>query len=210
VIAFVRIRNLGVTDKEDGDLCFISATATAAAPNCVVDPKLDVTRPAWSPDGQAILVSAKPVVKPLQSDLLEYTSNLPSSGNAKTWTSLGLVTTSMHGSRAGDAVDTAAWSPDQGKQVAFGANWKSNGFHLVLVDVAQDVLKPKTAKAFLQVRACEVAYLTPTELVVNQRDNTCGQAGVLARLDVSKPDRLTPLSSLGLGAEHPVLSPTPP
>lgn len=208
VVAFARIRNLTVPGKIDGDLCFIPVTANAAVPSCIVDPTTNVSRPAWSPDGQAILVTSAPVVGATQTDLLEYTSNQPSSGNAKSWNSLGLVTAGMHGKRTGEQVWIAAWAPD-GKQVAFGATWGSTTFHLVLVDAAQDVLAKKP-KSLSKVAACEVTYLTQTQLAVVQRDGDCGKPRLLARVDLANPDRLVPLSKLSLGAEFPALSPSPP
>jgi len=208
IVAFARIRNITVPGKVDGDLCFVPVTANAAVPSCIVDPKLNVSRPAWSPDGQAILVTAAPVVGARQTDLLEYTSNQPSSGNAKSWNSLGLVTASMHGKRVGEQVWIAAWAPD-GKQVAFGATWGSTTFHLVLVAAAQDVLAKKFT-SLPKVAACEVTYLTQTELAIVQRDGDCGKPRLLARVDLAIPDRLVPLSKLSVGAEFPALSPTPP
>ena len=115
----------------------------------------------------------------------------------------------MHGQRAGDLIDTVAWAPD-GKSVALSANWGSNAYHVVFVGVAQDVLDPKKVVSLVRVRSCEIAFLSQTQLVINQRDNTCQQPGVIVRFDPSKPDKLTPLTKLGLGAEHPVLSPTAP
>jgi hypothetical protein len=205
VIAFIRTKKSG----KDSDLCFIPVTASAGAPSCIVDPSTFVTRPAWSPDGQAILVIGVDLKAPQQRELVEYTSNTPSSGNAKNWNSLGFVTDKMHGKRATDYVDEVAWAPD-GKSVAFSANWGSNAFHVVFVAVAQDVLDPKKVVSLVRVRACEIGFLTQSQLVVNQRDNVCEEPGVLVRFDASKPDKLTPLTKLGLGAEHPVLSPTAP
>jgi hypothetical protein len=207
IVAFIRTKNPGAKN-EDGDLCFIPISASAGAPSCIVDPATSVSRPAWSPDGQAILVVG-PDAKRQQLELVEYTSNKPSSGDAKNWNSLGFVSDKMHGQRVGDRIDTVAWAPD-GKSVALSANWGSNAFHVVFVAAAQDVLDPKKAVSLVRVRACELAYLLPNQLAINQRDNACEQPGVIVRFDPSKPDKLTPLTKLGLGAEHPVLSPSAP
>jgi len=72
------------------------------------------------------------------------------------------------------------------------------------------VLDQKKVSSLVRVRACEVAYLLPNQLVVNQRDNACKEAGLLVRLDPAQPDKITPLSKLGLLAEHPALSPIAP
>src|SRR5207244_1799614 len=97
-----------------------------AAPraSCIVAPDASVDRPAWSPDGRAILVVAADPVGPNQTELLAYTSVRPSSPRAADWRSQGLVTDGLHGKLAGEGVAFAAFSPD-GTRVAFAANWSS-------------------------------------------------------------------------------------
>jgi Tol biopolymer transport system component len=171
-----------------------------------VDPDHNVSRPAWAPDGQAILVVSNDTVDQQQVELLEYTSAKPSSGKPPDWNDQGLVTDGMHGKKPGDEVVAAAWSPD-GTQVAVTANWRTGVAQLYLVQSQQDQLGK--AKSVPGVRGCEVSWRSDgAELALTQRDALCDQPGVIVRIDPATPKEAVTLTKLG--AENPTWSPVPP
>src|SRR5262249_34444877 len=111
VVAFVRA---GLTSpggpSGDLDLCFARTDRVNQQPSCIVDPTTSVDRPAWSPDGRAIVVTTG--LPNNVTELQLYTSTVPSSGNRATWQNQGVKTQSMHPARAGTQVLSSAFSPD--------------------------------------------------------------------------------------------------
>ena len=202
VIAFVR----GNADRSDYDLCFIRVDSKKGNPRCIADPEHNVSRPAWAPDGHAILVVSSDPVDAQQVELLEYTSPNPSSGKPPDWISQGLVTDEMHGKQPGDQVVSSAWSPD-GEQVAFTANWGSGVVRLFLAPAKDDELdKGKPIEA---VTGCEVAWRSDgLELAVTQRDAVCDQPGTIIRVDPADPSKQVVLTKAG--ASNPAWNPLPP
>ena len=202
VIAFVR----GNADRSDYDLCFIRVDSKKGSPRCITDPEHNVSRPAWAPDGHAILVVASDPGDTQQVELLQFTSPNPSSGKPPDWISQGLVTDEMHGKRPGDQVVSAAWSPD-GEQVAFTANWGSGVVRLFLAPSKNDELdKGKPVEA---VTGCEVAWRSDgLELAVTQRDAVCDQPGTIIRVDPANPREQVVLTKAG--ASNPAWNPLPP
>ena len=204
VIAFVR----GASRSAEHDLCFVRLANPKDA-SCVHDAKLDVSRPAWSPAGDLIALIAGPAVRgttaePVELELM-HTSH-PSSPNASSWKSLGLVTSKLHGKRATDAVWSAAFRPD-GKRLAVSANWGSDFFHLFLLPVSgTHIGKPVSLP---RIESCELAWRPDgLELALVQRDATCSQFGTIVRVDVAHPGRRSVLTKLG--AANPAWDPAAP
>jgi hypothetical protein len=177
--------------------------------SCLRDAKLDVSRPAWSPRGDLITLVAGPAVRgttaePVELELLQTTH--PYSPNASSWKSLGLATSKLHGSRATDAVWSAAFRPD-GKRLAISANWGADFFHLFLVPVSGSHLGK--AVSVSRIESCELAWRPDgLELALVQRDATCTQFGTIVRVEVAHPGRRSVLTKLG--AANPAWDPAPP
>ena len=204
VIAFVR----GASRTAEHDLCLVRLANPKDA-SCVHDAKLDVSRPAWSPSGNLIVLVAGPAVRttaaqPIELELLQ--SKHPSSPNASTWHSLGLVTKGLHGKRATDAVWSAAFRPD-GKRLAVSANWGADYFHLFLLPVhGTRIGKPVSLP---RIESCELAWRPDgLELAIVQRDATCSQFGTIVRVEVAHPGRRSVLTKLG--ASNPAWDPATP
>jgi hypothetical protein len=158
---------------------------------------VSVQRPAWSPDGSAILaVALQPGAN--QSELLEYTSARPNSTRPSDWRSQGLVTDSMHGSGRGEGVLSAAWAPN-GKSVAIAANWGAADprfFHVFLAPTSAGVLS-RPEPVVPQIRACAVAWRSDSaELAVMQADD-CGLGiGAILRVNPISSASQVPLRQL--------------
>jgi beta-lactam-binding protein with PASTA domain len=204
VIAFVR----GASRSAEHDVCFVRLANPGNA-SCLPDKRLDVSRPAWSPTGELLTLVAGPAVRgptaePVELELLRTTH--PSSPNASSWKSLGLVTSKLHGRRATDAVWSAAFRPD-GKRLAVSANWGADYFHLFLLPVSgTHVGKPVSLS---RIESCEVAWRPDgLELALVQRDATCSQFGTIVRVEVAHPGRRSVLTKLG--AANPAWDPAPP
>ena len=199
IVAFIR-RNVGADGQGgDKDLCFARVSASPVTGTCIVDPKVDVDRPAWSSDGSAILVVATDPTDPNQTELLEYTSPAPSSGRPSDWVSQGLVTNGWHGKRRGEGVLFAAWAPD-GKQVAIVANWGAVNpefFSVFQSPVSQDQLgRPRAVVP--RIRACEVAWRSDSgELAVTQADDCSRGSGAIVRVDPTNSAVQVPLVPVG-------------
>jgi beta-lactam-binding protein with PASTA domain len=187
VIAFIR-RTPTSSGGADGDLCFVRTSSTLHQGACIKDPKFNVDRPTWSPDGRAIFVIASDNSNPSQVELGEYTTARPFSSSPGDWAWQGLITSKMHGPGGHNDVIYAAFSPD-GTQVALITNWLNNSiFRLFTASWKNDQLGTPQA-VVPTVRACEVAWRADGgEIIVTQADNGCslGQ-GALVRLALSQP-----------------------
>jgi hypothetical protein len=205
-IAFVREKPVPGQKTTQGDLCFISARATGDVPNCLIDPSSNVQRPAWNPDGTKIVAMSQPTTptpgKPARLDLELFTSQRANSPSAGDWNAQGVLTDKIEPAKS-RFVLFAAFSQD-GKALAFTANYVTGLFHLFVAPVADGVPAIDKAKALVRVAACEVAWRPSGLLAIVQRDaQTCSQQGVIARIDPRKPAQITPLTKIGLGAENP-------
>ena len=165
--------------KTDGDLCFVRTSSTLRQGSCIKDPAFNVDRPAWSPDGRAILVVATDPKDANQTELGEYTSAKPFSSSPADWQWQGLITDKMHGKKAGEGVLYAAFSPD-GTQVAIVANWAGTNLSLFRVFTAGwsngQMGTPKGVTP--SIRACEVAWRSDSgELAVTAADNCASGQG---------------------------------
>ena len=198
VIAFIR-RTPTSSGGSDGDLCFVSVASTLRQGVCIKDPSFSVDRPTWSPDGRAILVVAVDPKDANQSELGEYTTANPNSPNTKDWVWQGLVTDKMHGTKAGEGILFAAFSPD-GKTVALVANWgvqNTSLFKIFTAAWAGGQLGTPTPVA-PAIRACEVAWRSDSqELVVTQADSCNSGQGAIVRVKLSDPGTVTTLRAAG-------------
>jgi len=203
VVAFVSNRG---SRPDDYDLCFARLDTTNTAPKCIADRDVNVSRPAWSPDGRSLVVTASDGP---QTELLLLTSAIPSSGVAGDWTPQGLITDGMHKDRRTDQVLSSAFSPD-GTRLAFSANWKSTTFTLWMLPVADGVIGTKPEQQPF-VAACELAWRPDSaELVIAQRNSTCDERGRIVRVDPAKPNSQTLLSRLDAASGSPVWAPPAP
>jgi beta-lactam-binding protein with PASTA domain len=200
VVAFVSNRG---SRPDDYDLCFARIDRSQQKPRCIADRDVNVSRPAWSPDGRSLLVTASDGP---QTELLLLTSVVPSSGTPSDWTAQGLITNAMHKDRKTDQVLSSAFSPD-GTKLAFSANWKSTTFTLWLVDVTNGVIGTE-AKQQPYIAACELAWRPDGgELAIAQRNSTCDERGRIVRVDPAAPNAQTLLSRLDAASGNPAWAP---
>jgi beta-lactam-binding protein with PASTA domain len=206
VIAFIR-RTPTSAGGTDGDLCFVAAASTLRQGVCITDSNFSVDRPTWSPDGRAILVVTVDPKDANQTELGEYTTASPSSPNTKDWVWQGLVTDKMHGTKPGEGILFAAFSPD-GKTVALVANWAETNLSLFKIFTATwagGQLGTPTAVT-PAIRACEVAWRGDSgELAVTQSDNCSSGQGAIVRVKLSDPGTVTTLRAAG--AQNPTWQP---
>jgi beta-lactam-binding protein with PASTA domain len=194
IVAFSR-RESG----SDRDLCFVNVRTGPASTTCISDPNVSVDRPAWAPDGSAILAIAIDPKDANQIELIEYRSARPSSMRPSDWVSQGLVTDSMHGKRRGEAVIFAAWAPD-GKRAALVSNWGSADptfFHVLLAATNSDVIQPPKP-VVPQIRACTVSWRSDSgELAVTRADDCSRGVGAIVRADPRRSASQVPLRQFG-------------
>ena len=167
VIAFIR-RTPTSSGGSDGDLCFVSCRLDAAPGRVHQGPELQ-RRPAHvvagrprdprrrrRPEGREPDGARR--VHHRQPELLEH----------QDWVWQGLVTDKMHGTKPGEGILFAAFSPD-GKTVALVANWgvqNTSLFKIFTAAWAGGQLGTPTPVA-PAIRACEVAWRSDSqELVV--------------------------------------------
>jgi hypothetical protein len=207
VIAFIRDRPVSgaPAGTTQGDLCFIRATATGDTPNCLADPQTNVQRPAWSPDGKHIVAVSAPAVNPKRADLTLFVSQVADSASAGDWTPVGLLTDKLEPDKPRIAL-FAAYSAD-GTALAFTANYVTGLFHLFVAPVKNGVPQMKKVNELTKIASCEVSWGPAGLISIVQRDaKTCDdstRAGVIVRLDPSKPQDTKPLTRVGLGAANP-------
>jgi Tol biopolymer transport system component len=200
VVAFASNRG---SRPDDYDLCFARLDATNQQPKCVPDRDVNISRPAWSPDGRSLLVTASDGT---QTELLLYTSVTPSSGSPNDWTPQGLITDGMHKDRKTDQVLSSAFSPD-GTRLAFSANWNGGTFTLWFVPVANGVISGEAEEQPF-IAACELAWRPDAgELAIAQRNSTCDERGRIVRVDPAAPNAQTLLSRLDAASGNPAWAP---
>jgi beta-lactam-binding protein with PASTA domain len=203
VVAFVRaaLTSPGVPST-DFDLCFARTDRTNQRPSCIVDPTTSVDRPAWSPDGRAIVVTTG--LANNVTELQLYTSTVPNSGSQSMWQNQGVKTQSMHPARAGSQVASSAFSPD-GTELAFTANWRGRAFILWLAPYQNGQLG--RARPVPRLQACELAWRSDgRELVVSQRGTNCDGPGQVVRVAPTGVGSQT-LTAIGKNAGDPVFTP---
>jgi len=207
-VAFVSNRGTPVGDT---DLCFAATNQAQAQPTCVADPSTSVSRPTWAPGGNAIIVTASDAAAPGQTELQLYTSQVPNSPNAQTWTAVPtLLTDAFHGQDGGEQVLEAEFSPD-GQVIAFSANWQDQTFklHLAGFDAQAGVVSQPQVQ--VQVAACEIGWRPDgAELVVVQRDSFCNDRGQIVRIDPRDPAAQRALTDVGANSDNPTFAPVAP
>jgi beta-lactam-binding protein with PASTA domain len=182
-----------------GQLCFVD-TATSASQSCVSTSGLSIDRPAWSPDGKAILaLDGRSVV--------EYTSSSPFSGDQSQWALLSPV----QQPQPANSTSYLAWSRNglaavvnQGIQMATVSDDRITGWTPLS-------LPPGTEACTITWRsdARLVVGLVPAGLTPGQDCTT--SPGTLEAIDPTSPTTATPLSTTSGGnpASEPVQFPPP-
>jgi beta-lactam-binding protein with PASTA domain len=192
VIAFVN----GPAGGGDNDLCFLPLAAPKNI-TCLQDPSVSVDRPSWSPDGKSILTLA---TKPPETsvELALFTASKANATSATKWSSQGIVTDKVRGTRQPGDVLYTSWSPD-GTKVALTANWGSRFFSVFIAPVtsgAIGVATPLTPR----VKACEVAWRPDSkELAIMRADDCTNATGEVLRVNPDKPSEQVPLRNLDAG-----------
>jgi hypothetical protein len=118
-----------------------------------------------------------------------------------------MITDKMHGTRPGEGVLYASFSPD-GKTVAIVGNWGASDlshFRIFTATWASGQLgTPKGVTP--EIRACEVAWRSDSgELAVTAADNCSTGSGALERVSLTAPGTVTVLRASG--AQNPVWQP---
>src|SRR5262249_42193043 len=204
VVAFVRaaLASPGVPST-DFDLCFARTNLVNQRPSCIVDPTTSVDRPAWSPDGRAIVVTTG--LANNVTELQLYTSAVPNSGNQSTWQNQGVKTQSMHPARAGTQVLSSAFSPD-GKELAFTANWRGGAFIVWLAPYQNGQLG--RARPLPRSAAGQLGWRSDgKDLGVTERGDKSDGAGHIARVDPTGLGSQATLTAIGKDAGDPVFTP---
>ena len=178
---------LGQVDGSDRELCLVEI---GSDPGCLDEPDIAIGGAIhWAPNGKTILAGG--VSTSGAFGVVRWRSSKAFSPDPGDW---------RGGSIVAENVKEAAISPD-GKRLAAIA-LRGDAFQLVLGepdDVALENAKPTN------VRACKLAWLGPTELVVVQADEACSESvGALVRLPVSDPRKQTQLRANG---DNPVAQP---
>ena len=150
------------------------------------DATINVDRPAWSPDGTAILTIAQDPTNPSQFEGFLYTTAVPSSPLQANWIPRGLKLKPL---RPGDDILFASWSPD-GSRVALAANWGSSDPSFFSIFFAPwtgaSFGQPKTTNP--KIPACTVAWRQDAVELAIRESNDC-QAGnpAITRVNADKP-----------------------
>lgn len=178
---------MGRVDGTDRDLCLAKV---GDEPSCLDEPDISIGGAIhWAPSGKAIFAGG--VSSDGSFGLVRWRSSTAFSPDPADW---------GRGRIVADDVKEASFSPD-GKQLAAIA-LRGGAFQLVLAE--PDDVKLESAKR-TNVRACKVAWLGSTELVVVQADERCTESvGALVRLPVSDPLKQTQLRANG---DNPVAQP---
>ena len=158
-IAFIR-RTPTATGGTDGDLCFVTSDSTLHQGVCIKDPKFNVDRPTWSPDGRAILVVVVDPANANQIELGEYTTATPYSASPRDWVWQGLVTDKMHGTqgRRGDPLRRVLARRLAGRAGRELGRANLSVFKIFLAPWSNGQLGTPKAVA-PAIRACEVSWL---------------------------------------------------
>ncbi|MGN6378316.1 MAG: PASTA domain-containing protein [Gaiellales bacterium] len=184
-----------------GELCFVdvSLTTASSSPSCVFMSSWMIDRPAWAPDGMAILAISG-------GTLVEYTSTIPSSGNQASWHP---VTAGVQQPQAGNAVWSVAWGPLGPAAVVGGAVYLGKTSGDVITSWSPVSLPTSTP-------ACTVAWrsdgqlvvsLVPTGVTPSSACTTSPGGFELVEPSVSPPAVQT-LTTTANGASNPASQPT--
>jgi dipeptidyl aminopeptidase/acylaminoacyl peptidase len=183
-VAFVRGATPGQWPIVHLDLCFVSVATKSVS--CKTNPTINVDRPAWSPDGTAILTVAQDPTNPSQLEGFLYTTAVPSSPLQANWIPRGLKLKPL---RPGDDILFASWSPD-GSRVALAANWGSSDPSFFSIFFAPwtgtSFGQPKTTDP--KIPACTVAWRQDAvELAITESNNCQAGNPAITRVNADKP-----------------------
>ena len=181
-------------------LCFVARLKFSQSNTCLTVPGFNLGgQVSWSPDGSTILVLGTKN-NGANFGLLSFSSTVPNSPNASTWTQPTLQT---NASVANQGIFAGAFSPD-GKKMALIAGSRDAGFNLYIVKAGD--FSPTQQNA-LPVTACQVSWRSDSqELAVMQPNGLCGPTatGKIMGVDLANPGSPKLLAALGA---HPAWQP---
>ena len=177
-----------VNANKDRDLCVGRAKVDSFTPQCIVDPRISIGFPHWSPNGKQILAPAK------QADgrfgIVQYRSKRPFSPRSSDWRGGGFVTPRG----VGKGVLDAAISPD-GKRLAAISNLDTAAPQLYLT-TPDDIRLRKTKP--LALPACKVMWIDSENLALVKFGSQCqADGGEIVRINVNDPSKSQPIAAPG-------------
>jgi Tol biopolymer transport system component len=209
VVAFVRAKPDGTGARV---LCFKRLSSPTDVPACKANPDVNVSRPAWTPDGKTIYVQGQKGGTDQPVQIWAYHTSKPDSSKPSDWTVVGAVSAPFEGTSAGGAppgVNMVRPNPVK-PEVAFTANWRTGVYRLWTAPIQPDgSLGTPHAVRGGRLNACEFSWrLDGQEIVYVEADAACQQGGKIERNDVMAPVQATALTKVGFA--NPAWDPRPP
>jgi hypothetical protein len=183
-----RVIVFGTQVPEGGDaqpeVCWMDLDAKFPSPSCKGVNATSIDGFAWSPHGDALLVSATDVD---QFGLLRLSTRSPFASEKAQWAGGGAFDTPVK--QAGRGVRAASFSPD-GKRLALVSNLRSKKKFVVSTLVTSDLKKFKKPKSSsVLTTGCDVDWRPDNLelLVVQPKKCTPGARGLIVRVAFADP-----------------------